>query len=211
MDTNFGAYVITSKDHVKIAEEACKGGVRVIQYRDKKSSRRDMLEIADKIRKITRKFDSLFIVNDFIDIALISKADGFHLGQDDVPIKRAREITPKGFIIGVSTHSLEQAQEAEKKGADYIGIGPVFSTPTKENYTTIGLSTVREVLQNVNIPVVAIGGINIENIDRLIEIGVHNVAMVREFQENTLEKVKKINFSLKMLKNPLTLREYDID
>jgi len=211
MNTSFGAYVITSKDHVKIAEEACKGGARVIQYRDKKSSRHNMLEIADKIRKITKKFDSLFIVNDFIDIALISKADGVHLGQDDIPLQKARKITPEDFIIGLSTHSLEQAKKAEKAGADYIGIGPVFSTPTKENYSPIGLSTVRKVLQNVNIPVVTIGGINIANIDQLVKIGVRNVAMVREFQKNTLEKVKKVNFSLKRYKNPLTLREYDID
>jgi thiamine-phosphate pyrophosphorylase len=194
----FGAYVITSKDHVKIAGEACKGGARIIQYRDKSSSRQDMLEIADKIRKITKKSGSLFIINDFIDIARMSGADGVHLGQDDIPIQRAREITPEGFIIGISTHSLEQAKEAEEKGADYIGIGPVFSTPTKENYTPIGLSTVEEVLRSVNIPVVAIGGINIENLVHLIKIGTRNVAMVREFQENTLEKVKKVNFSLKM-------------
>ncbi len=211
MNIPFGAYVITSEEHVKIAGEACKGGARIIQYRDKKSSRRNMLEIADKIRKITKKFDSLFIVNDFIDIALISEADGVHLGQDDIPVNRARKITPEGFIIGVSTHSLEQARKAEKDGADYIGIGPVFSTPTKENYLPIGLSTVRKVLQNVNIPVVTIGGINIANIDQLVKIGVRNVAMIREFQKNTLEKVKKVNFSLKRYKNPLTLREYDID
>ena len=113
MHFHFGAYVITSEDHVKIAEEACKGGARVIQYRDKNSSRQDMLEIADKIRKITKKFGSLFIVNDFIDVALMSGADGVHLGQDDIPVQRAREITQKGFIIGFSTHSLEQAKEAE--------------------------------------------------------------------------------------------------
>ena len=195
---HFGAYVITSKDHVKIAEEACKGGARVIQYRDKSSSRRDMLEIADKLRKITKKFGSLFIVNDFIDIALISGADGVHMGQDDIPVQRAREMTPKGFIIGVSTHSLQQARKAEQGGADYIGIGPVFSTPTKKNYKPIGLATVEKVLGSVNITVISIGGINLENIDRLIEIGVRNVAMVREFQEKTLEKVKKINFSLKV-------------
>jgi thiamine-phosphate pyrophosphorylase len=198
MDTPFGAYVITSKDHVKIAAEACNGGARVIQYRDKNSSRQDMLEIADKIRQITKKFDSLFIVNDFIDIAHISGADGVHLGQDDIPVHRAREITPEGFIIGISTHSLEQAVEAEKEGADYIGIGPVFSTPTKKNYAPIGLSTVEEVLGIVNIPAVAIGGITLANIGYLIKIGVENVAMVREFQEKTLEKVKKANFLLKM-------------
>ena len=194
----FGAYVITSKNHVEIAREACEGGAKVVQYRDKTSTREEMFKIADEIRKITKEFNTLFIVNDFIDIALNSGADGVHLGQDDVPIQRARKITPDGFIIGVSTHSLEQAVNAEKKGADYIGIGPVFATPTKENYTPIGFAVIREVIGNVNIPVVAIGGLNIGNIDELVEIGVRNVAMVREFQQKTREKVKKINFLLKV-------------
>jgi len=198
MRSPFGAYVITSGDHIKIARQACEGGARIVQYRDKSSSGKDMLKIADKIRAITKKFNSLFIVNDFIDIALLSGADGVHLGQDDVSLARARKITPDGFIIGVSTHSLEQALEAEKKGADYIGIGPVFATPTKENYDSIGFSTVKEVFRNVNIPLVAIGGINLENLGELIEISVENIAMVRAFQENTREKVKKVNFLLRV-------------
>lgn len=198
MNPNFGAYVITSGDHIKIAGEACEGGAKVIQYRDKNSTRQEMLEIADAIRKITKECDSLFIVNDFLDIALSSGADGVHLGQDDIPIKRAREITPDSFIIGISTHSLEQALAAEKAGADYIGIGPVFATPTKESYAPIGLSVVGEVIRGVNIPAVAIGGIKIENISELAEIGVRNVAMVRVFKEKTREKVKKINFLLKV-------------
>lgn len=198
MYTHFGAYVITSGNHLKITREACKGGARVIQYRDKNSTRKEMLEIADKIREITRKFETLFIVNDFIDIALISGADGVHLGQDDIPVKRAREIIPDDFIVGVSTHSLEQAIDAEKAEADYIGIGPVFSTPTKEDYVPIGFSTVGEVVRSVSIPAVAIGGIKLDNVEQLVEIGVKNVAMIREFQEDTFEKVKKVNFSLKV-------------
>jgi thiamine-phosphate pyrophosphorylase len=193
-----GAYVITSKDHIKIAEAACQGGARIIQYRDKESSRKNVLETADKLREITRRFNSLFIVNDFIDVALLCEADGVHLGQDDIPAVRAREITSDNFIIGVSTHSLEQALMAEKKGVDYIGIGPVFSTPTKENYSPIGVSVVRKVIENVSIPVMAIGGVNLENLEELIEIGCKNVAMLRAFQENTAERVKRVNFLLKV-------------
>jgi len=198
MDSRFGAYVITSKNHVKIALEACEGGARIVQYRDKDSSKKNMLSIADNIREITKNFNSLFIVNDFIDVALISGADGVHLGQDDIPLERARKITPDNFVIGISTHSLAQAVEAESKGADYIGIGPVFSTPTKKKYKPIGLSTVKEVLSRVNIPVVAIGGLNLENIRKLKKIGVKNAAMVRTLQGNTMEKVKKVNFLLKV-------------
>jgi thiamine-phosphate pyrophosphorylase len=198
MKYHFGAYVITSNDHIKIAREACRGGARVIQYRDKASSKQEMLKIAHAIRKITKEFNALFIVNDFIDIAHKSGADGVHLGQDDVPIFKARKITPDDFIIGISTHSLEQAIDAEKAGADYIGIGPVFGTPTKEKYTPIGISIVEEVIRSVKIPIVAIGGLDLDNISELAKIGVENVAMVRAFQEKTLEKVKKVNFLLKV-------------
>jgi thiamine-phosphate pyrophosphorylase len=198
MISPFGVYVITSKDHVKIAAEACEGGVSIIQYRDKDSKRNEMLRVAEEIRAITKENNVLFIVNDFIDIALLSGADGVHLGQDDIPLERAREITPDNFIIGISTHSLPQAVEARDKGADYIGIGPVFDTPTKKTYKPIGFSTVKEVISRVNIPVVAIGGLNLENIGRLVKIGVKNAAMVREFQQNTAEKVRKANFLLKV-------------
>jgi thiamine-phosphate pyrophosphorylase len=194
----FGAYVITSGDHIKVASDAVEGGARIVQYRDKESSRKDMLRISDEIREITRRSGSLFIVNDFVDIALMSQADGVHLGQDDIPIVRAREMVPRDFVIGISTHSLEQAIEAEKSGADYIGIGPVFATPTKVNYSTIGISVVKKVIENVSIPVVAIGGLNLENFDGLIEIGCKNVAMLRAFQENASETVRKVNFLLKV-------------
>jgi len=190
---NWGAYVITSQDPVEIAAEACKGGAKILQYREKRISRKEMLGIALKIREITRQTNTIFIVNDFIDIALLSGADGVHLGQDDIPISKARELTPKGFIIGVSTHSLEQALEAEKQGADYIGSGPVFATPTKENYIPIGMSTLKEVLNAVQIPVVAIGGIDTDNIRELYDLGARNFAMVRAFQHNTRLVVEKVN------------------
>jgi thiamine-phosphate diphosphorylase len=190
---DWGAYVITSGNHIKMAEDACKGGARILQYRDKTSDRKVMLNQAATIRKITRQYNTLFIVNDFIDIALLSKADGVHLGQDDIPISEARKITPPDFIIGVSTHSLEQAIIAEKQGADYIGSGPVFATPTKENYVPIGLITLKKVLETVHIPVVAIGGLNLENIPELYELGARNFAMVRAYQINTEEVVREIN------------------
>jgi thiamine-phosphate pyrophosphorylase len=189
----FGAYVITSGDHVEIAERACSAGARILQYREKHASRREMVKTAREIREITKKYGTLFIVNDFIDIALIVNADGVHLGQDDIPIAEARKIVPAGFLIGRSTHSLEQAIEAEKQGADYIGSGPVFATPTKEDYIPIGVGTVKQVIQTVRIPVVAIGGLNLDNISELQRVGVKNFAMVRAFQKNTEEVVRKIN------------------
>ena len=189
----FGAYVITSSDHLETAKKACAAGARVLQYRDKKANRGEMLENARRIRELTVKSHTLFIVNDSIDIALLAGADGVHLGQDDIPIIEARKITPPGFLIGISTHSLEQALEAERLGADYIGSGPVFATPTKEDYVPIGPETVKRVLQSVHIPVVAIGGLNMDNLPELRAVGAKNFAMVRAFQVKTEETVKRIN------------------
>lgn len=189
----FGAYVISAGNHLEIARKACQAGARIFQYREKMASRGEMLKTAQKIRKITAVANTLFIVNDYIDIALIVGADGVHLGQDDIPVAEARQITPPGFIIGVSTHSIEQALEAEKQGADYIGSGPVFATPTKENYIPIGPETVKQVIESVHIPVVAIGGLNLENIPQLRKVGARNFAMVRAFQHNTETVIRKIN------------------
>jgi thiamine-phosphate pyrophosphorylase len=189
----WGAYVITSRDHARIAREACAGGARIVQYRDKDAPAAQRLEKALQIRSVTRECGTLFIVNDQLDIALLSEADGVHLGQDDLPPTEARRITPPGFIIGVSTHSLEQARAAERQGADYIGIGPVFATPTKENYPSIGLETLRQVAATVTIPLVAIGGINLGNMTEVKGAGVRNVAMVREFQNDTAAKVAVVN------------------
>jgi thiamine-phosphate pyrophosphorylase len=189
----FGAYVITSGLHTELARKACGAGARVLQYREKRANRGEMLKIACEIRKITAAANTLFIVNDFIDIALLAGADGVHLGQDDIPIAEARKITPPDFIIGVSTHSLTQALEAEKQGADYIGCGPVFATPTKENYPPIGPDTVKQVIESVHIPVVTIGGLDPDNIPLLRKVGARNFAMVRALQKNTERVIKKIN------------------
>ena len=191
-----GAYVITSGNHLEMAEKACSAGAKILQYMDKQTSRREMLKTARRIRRITEKSHTLFVVNDFIGIALLAEADGVHLGQDDIPIREARELTPPGFIIGISTHSLEQALEAEKQGADYIGCGPVFSTPTKENSNPIGLDTLKQVIESVHIPVVAIGGLNPGNIPELQKAGVKNFAMVRALQDDPETVIKTINHAL---------------
>jgi thiamine-phosphate pyrophosphorylase len=189
----FGAYVITSLNHVEMAEKACQAGARIIQYRDKDPDKRAVLKKAKEIRDITLQFNSLFIVNDHIDIACLARADGVHLGQDDLPIQEARMILPDNSMVGVSTHSLEQALSAEKAGADYIAVGPVFSTPTKKDYQPVGMITLENVIKFVSAPVVAIGGLNLDNMSDLKEIGIENVAMVRAFQQDTEGVVKAIN------------------
>jgi len=154
------------------------GGATVIQVREKASSTLSFLNRAIKMRKIIGK-KAFFIVNDRVDIAIASGADGVHLGQEDLPIAFARKIMGEDKIIGISTHSIEQAQKAEKEGADYVAVGPIFSTQTKPNSgPPKGVEIISEVKRKVNIPVVAIGGINRENVGEVIRAGADGVAVI---------------------------------
>ena len=189
----WGAYVITSGDHLRLAREACRGGARVIQYRDKEIHSARRLDIARQIRAVTREHGTLFVVNDQIDIAMLSEADGVHLGQEDIAIAEARSLLPPGMIIGISCSSLAQVLAAERHGADYLGIGAVFATPTKAEYSVVGLELLRRIATEVSIPLVAIGGINLDNMAEVKAAGVRNVAMVREFQNDTAAKVAAVN------------------
>ena len=190
---DFGAYVITSGDHLRISREACRGGARVIQYREPGKNSRDLLDMARRIREVTRRSGTFLVVNDRLDIALAADADGVHLGQGDLPVREARAIAGPEMKIGVSTHSLEQARRAESEGADYIGCGPIFATPTKPDYPPVGISLIRRVLKQVRIPVVAIGGIDRTRARELAAIGVKSIAMVREFQQDTARRVREVN------------------
>ncbi|MFH1131720.1 MAG: thiamine phosphate synthase [Pseudomonadota bacterium] len=189
----WGAYVITSGNAVFLAEQACLGGARILQYREKDASKKHILATARRIREITAAYNTVFIVNDFLDIAILSDADGVHLGQEDIPISEARKLVPDGFVIGVSTHSLDQAKQAAHEGAHYVGVGPVYSTPTKPDYLPIGMDTVRSVAKTVNIPLVAIGAITIETVPKLKEFGINNVAMLRGFAKDTTPMVRRMN------------------
>ncbi len=162
-------------------------GVHWIQYREKERSRREIYKGAAKLRRLTRDYNAVFIVNDFADIATCVNADGVHLGQDDLPLKEARKIMGRDKIIGISTHSIEQAIEAERNGADYIGFGPVFHTMTKDAGKPKGTDTLQEVKKQVNIPVVAIGGISLENIESVLQTGVDAVAVASSILKGDIE------------------------
>ena len=163
-------------------------GVKWVQYRDKEKSRREIYEEAIRLRKLTKDFNAVFIVDDYADIALAVDADGVHLGQDDLPIEEARKIMGNNKIIGISTHSLEQAKEAEKGGADYIGFGPVFRTTTKDAGMPKGTDMLKEIKRQVHLPVVAIGGINIENIRSVLDTGVDAVAVASAILKGNILK-----------------------
>ena len=152
-------------------------GVRCIQYREKYKARRDIYREALMLRELTDKFGASLIVNDYTDIAIAVNADGVHLGQKDLPLKEARKIFGEEKIIGISTHSAEEAIAAEAGGADYIGFGPVFHTATKDAGEPKGIAMLGEIKKHVKIPVVAIGGINLENLESVIDSGADAVAV----------------------------------
>lgn len=153
--------------------------VGIIQLRDKLNSKSNLLNFALKLSKSLAASNTLFIINDYVDIALACKADGVHLGQADLAIKAARKILGQDKIIGISCHSLAQALKAQSAGADYIGIGPVYATPTKPEYKAIGLKTLRRLKGRIKIPYFAIGDICRENIKDIIAQGARRVAVCR--------------------------------
>jgi thiamine-phosphate pyrophosphorylase len=163
----------------KKADEALKGGADILQLRSKTLLDGEFLVIGRKLREIARRRKKLFIVNDRAHIARLLRADGLHLGQDDLPIREARKIVGPKMIIGKSTHSLRQAIQAIREGADYIGVGPVFKTPTKPGYAQVGLRLVQQVASRIKIPFVAIGGIDETNVRQVVSSGVDCIAVVR--------------------------------
>lgn len=183
---DFSLYAITGesfhpgRELLEVMEEAILGGVDIVQLRDKKGSKREKLRKARLLRELTRKHGVIFIVNDDIDIALASEADGIHLGQDDLPIREARRIMGNR-IIGISTHAIEEAREAEREGADYIGVGPIYPTQSKEDVVApVTTSYIREVAREITIPFVAIGGIKLHNVDEVLEAGATRICAISE-------------------------------
>lgn len=172
-------------------------GLRWVQYREKTKSRKVLYYEAMLLRNLTKDYGAIFIVNDYVDIALLVDADGVHLGQDDLPIKSARRILGADKIIGLSTHSLKEALRAEEDGADYIGFGPIFHTLTKDAGTPKGTGLLREVTHVVKIPVIAIGGINLKNLPSVLSSGAKGVAVAGailkgDIRKNTEEFVRII-------------------
>lgn len=179
-------YLVTNSDKFASEDEfldavasALQGGVDVLQLREKNMSAKKVWELGKKVKQLCSEYGAIFIVNDRIDIAAILDADGVHLGQDDLDVKSAREILGKDKIVGISTHAPEQALKAVTDGADYIGVGPVFATPTKEGRIPVGLDYVKWASENIDIPAFAIGGIDEENVEEVLNAGARRVAVVR--------------------------------
>lgn len=170
--------LMTTDTITEAVELAIKGGVTVVQLREKDCSGRKFLEVAHEVKEITDAYEVPLIINDRLDIAMAVDADGVHLGQKDLPATVARELLGPDKIIGVSAWNAELALRAQKDGADYIGAGDVFGTSTKADTHHVSLQELAKIKKTVKIPVVAIGGISMENIEKLKGTGVDGVAVI---------------------------------
>lgn len=179
-------YVITDerlgrgRSHLRIAEEAIRGGADVLQLRDKEASANRLYDLALALRKLTREANVSFIVNDRVDVALAADADGVHVGREDLPASVVRRILGPGKIVGVSAETAEEAAAAERDGADYLGVGPIFEArATKEDAgEPVGLGRIAQIRSRCKLPIVAIGGINAENARRVREAGADAAAVI---------------------------------
>ncbi|MDO8580087.1 MAG: thiamine phosphate synthase [Candidatus Omnitrophota bacterium] len=172
-----------------IVGQAVKSGVNIIQLRDKDGTATEILEFSREIRSLIPRH-VLFIINDRVDLAIVSQADGVHLGQNDLSVLWARKLMGAKAVIGISCQTYQQARDAEKQGADYIGLGSVFKTLTKPERSAMDVALLKKVYKQIKIPVFAIGGINVNNIPTLRSWGVNRVAVCRDIcLANNVRKV----------------------
>jgi len=183
---DFKLYLITDRKlvtrHLSLVtavEEALKGGVKALQLREKDLGTRELLDMAYRMRELTGKYRAKLFINDRVDIALSVEADGVHLGQKSIPTYAVRKIVKDKFMIGVSAHSIEEAKQAEKEGADFITLGPVYKTPSKLRYgQPLGVDIIRKTKAEISIPVFAIGGIKKDRIKEVMDAGADGIALI---------------------------------
>ena len=174
-------------------EEALQGGVTILQLREKELAEDSFINEAIEVKNICRKHGVPLIINDNVNVALKSGADGVHVGIEDMPIDEIRRTVPDSFIIGATCKTVEQAQSAERLGADYMGVGAVFPSPTKKNAVRITREQLKEICASVSIPAVAIGGISLENVDELKGGGMSGIAVVSAvFSADDIQKAASL-------------------
>lgn len=181
--------------HIELCRMAIKGGADMIQFRDKNLSTSELADTAIEMKKICSKAGVTFIINDRVDVAMLSNADGVHLGKEDIPIREARKLLGKNKIIGGTAHNLREAIKAEKDGADYIGFGHVYQTGSKKKFTKPkGVNYLKKILNQINIPVIAIGGLGLSNIKEVLSTGVNGVAVIGSVvkSKNPTDTVRKL-------------------
>ncbi|GFI41171.1 thiamine-phosphate synthase [Thomasclavelia cocleata] len=159
-------------------EKAILGGVTTIQLREKNLSNEEFISIAKDVKKVCQKYHIPLIINDNLEVALAINSDGIHIGQNDIPASIVRKQIGPDKILGVSVHNLKEAFQAKIDGADYVGVGAIFSTETKNDATNVTLDSLKKICDNIDLPVVAIGGINLDNISKLKDINIAGIAVV---------------------------------
>ena len=192
-------YLVTDKSDdvekfLNTIEESIKGGVSVVQIREKTADTLDFYNLALKVKKITTKYNVPLIINDRVDVALAIDADGVHVGQSDMPCDITRKLVGPNKIVGVSAATIDEAKKAEKDGADYIGTGAVFPTATKDDAPKITIKDLKEIVGSINIPVVAIGGITLDNACELTDTEIEGFSVVSAIMssENPKKSAEKL-------------------
>ena len=205
-DIDYSVYLVTDRrnktdeEFLNIIEEAIKGGTTIVQLREKTASTKEFYDLALRVKEITSRYDVPLLINDRIDIALAVDSEGVHIGQDDMPADIAREIIGDDKILGVSASTVEEAKKAEIDSADYIGSGAVFPTATKDDADSVSKEELKEIVDSIDIPVVAIGGITVENAHTLKGSGIAGFSVVSaimsaEDPKEASGKLKEIYFS----------------
>lgn len=206
---NYSLYLVTDssiclkQDLLAATKEAIQNGVNIVQLREKNLNSLDFFRLAVKMRDLTCKYNVPLIINDRLDIALATEADGVHLGQTDLPAKYVRKLTTPEFIIGVSAKTISQALEAQEAGANYLGVGAIFPTATKVITQNTPITTLNAIISKVEIPVIAIGGLNIGNIDALLNSKIAGIAVVSAIlaSNNIGATVQDLKTKIKQIKN----------
>ncbi|WP_027625870.1 thiamine phosphate synthase [Clostridium lundense] len=197
---DYTLYLVTDRELLngrnleEAVEESILGGTTLVQLREKDIDTRDFYNIALKIKAVTSKYNVPLIINDRVDIALAVDAEGVHVGQSDMEAKIVRKLIGEGKIIGVSARNLEEAIEAEKQGADYLGVGAIFGTTTKKDAKNVSIDELKRIKSTVSIPIVAIGGINEKNVSLLKDTGIEGVSIISAIlaKENIKEASKNL-------------------
>lgn len=204
---DFRLYLITDRklfsdnaEMLRAIESALQGGVKAVQLREKDLGTRELLDLAYRMRALTAGYGAKLFINDRVDIALAVDADGVHLGRTSIPVQAARKASGERLMIGISTHGVQEAQQAEADGADLITLGPVYETPSKMQYgMPIGIYLLNEAARNCNIPVFAIGGIKIGSIEEVMKQGAAGAALISgilaadDIQKTTEEFIRKLS------------------
>lgn len=195
-----GHYDFTDEEFLTIIEQACQEGVTLVQLREKELSTNDFYQLALKVKEVTERYHIPLIINDRLDICLAVDADGLHIGDDELPVSVARRLLGTDKILGVSAKTLERGLEAQAEGADYLGVGAIFPTQTKDSQLT-PLPVLKEITQSVELPVVAIGGIKQDNISVLTDSGIAGISVVSEIMkaEDVPQTVKQLRAAAEAL------------